>query len=264
MKPSEHTDDRKAYWEARLRADYGVGGVGYIGLGEGFNRWSYRVRRHVLRRTLRALRLPRGAAVLDVGSGTGFMINVWREAGLENIEGCDLTAVAVEGLSREFPSCRFREVDISSEQVPYVNDFDAVSASDVLFHIVDDDAYRKALSNVFRALKPGGYFVFSENFLHGRTLRSEHQVSRSLDEISDMLRGTGFRVIARRPLFVLMNNPIDSSNRLLRSSWRILKRALRRPRFGAAIGAVLYGPELGLVRTRREGPSSEVMVCLRP
>lgn len=264
MKPSEHTDDRKAYWEARLRADFDLGGVGYIGLGEAFNRWTYRVRRHVLRRTVRTLDLPPGASVLDVGAGTGFMIEVWRKAGFRNVEGCDLTAVAVDGLARQFPSYRFREVDISSEDAVYIGRFDAVSANDVLFHIVDDDAYRKALSNVFRALKPGGYFVFSENFLHGRTLRSEHQVSRSLDEISDMLRSTGFRVIARRPLFVLMNNPIDSSNRLLRSSWRILKRALRRPRFGAAIGAVLYGPELGLVRTRREGPSSEVMVCLRP
>jgi SAM-dependent methyltransferase len=192
------------------------------------------------------------------------MINVWRKAGLDNIQGCDLTAIAVDELAREFPSCRFREVDISSEEAVYIGEFDAVSANDVLFHIVDDDAYRRALSNVFRALRPGGYFVFSENFLHGRTLRSEHQVSRSIEEITAMLRETGFRVFARRPLFVLMNNPVDSSSRMLRSSWRLLKRAVRRPGVGGVLGAVLYGPELALVDIFKEGPSSEVMVCRRP
>ena len=255
---------RKAYWEARLRADYSLGGVGYIGLGEAFNRWSYRVRRHVLRRTLRTLDLTRDASVLDVGSGTGFMVDVWRTAGFRRVEGCDLTSVAVEGLSQRFPSTRFLTVDISGSNVPYLEQFDAVSANDVLYHIVDDAAYRRALTNISEALRPGGYFVFSENFLHGPTQRSEHQVSRSLDEITHMLVEAGFDVIARRPLFVLMNSPIDSRSRLLHFWWRHLARVLRRGRLGGVFGAMLYGPELGLIRIIKEGPSSEVMVCRRP
>ena len=127
-----------------------------------------------MRKILRTLDLPSNASVLDVGSGTGFMIDVWRRNGFENVEGCDLTAVAVEGLTRRFPSHRFINLDISSTQIPYSNEFDAVSSNDVLFHIVDDAAYQKALMNIFGALRPWGYFVFSDNFLHGPTLRSEH------------------------------------------------------------------------------------------
>ena len=160
-------DARRAYWETRLRADYNLGGVGYTELGEAFNRWIYRVRRHGMRKIIRKLALPRDASVLDVGSGTGFMIDVWRGAGFENVQGCDLTTVAVEGLTRRFPSHRFLNVDISSAQIPYSSEFDAVSSNDVLFHIVDDAGYQRAFTNIFGALRPGGYFVFSDNFLHG-------------------------------------------------------------------------------------------------
>ena len=192
------------------------------------------------------------------------MIDVWRGAGFENVDGCDLTTVAVDRLTRRFPSHRFLNVDISSTQIPYSSEFDAVSSNDVLFHIVDDAAYQRALTNIFGALRPGGYFVFSDNFLHGPTLRSEHQVSRSLEEITFMLRQAGFSIIARRPLFVLMNNPVDSSSRFLRLWWRKLSGALSRPGLGGALGAILYGPELGLVRIVKDGPSTEVMVCRRP
>lgn len=259
------SDDRKAYWEARLRSQYTLGGVGYLGLGDAFNRWSYRVRSRTLQRILRSLKLPRGAPVLDVGSGTGFMIEMWHKAGFTNVQGCDITSVAVGGLTQRFPSSRFLEVDISAGHVPYSTEFDAVSANDILYHIVDDAAYQRALSNLFAALRPGGYFVFTENFLHGPTRRAEHQVSRSLTEIEAMLRQAGFVTIVRRPVFVLMNNPIDSNSRLLRFWWQNLVRILRRaPRSAGAVGTLLYGPELALVRAMRDGPSTEVMVCRRP
>ena len=41
------TFDPRGYWEQRLSEHYTLGGVGYLGLGEGFNDWMYRVRRHV-------------------------------------------------------------------------------------------------------------------------------------------------------------------------------------------------------------------------
>ncbi len=69
--------DPRAYWEKRLAADPTLGGVGYITLGEGFNRWMYAVRREVTMRMMRRLVPdPANASVLDVGSGTGFYIGL--------------------------------------------------------------------------------------------------------------------------------------------------------------------------------------------
>ena len=48
--------------------------------------------------------------------------------------------------------------------------FQAISAYDVLFHIVDDARYERAIQNISALLSPGGVFFFSDLFLHGETL----------------------------------------------------------------------------------------------
>src|SRR3954469_12533943 len=108
------------YWESRLSANYSLGGVGYLGLGEGYNRWTYKVRRRVIRDSIRNLPVTQDSArVLDVGSGTGFMIETWMGLRFRNIEGCDLTQVAVDGLRRRFPSLEFHRTDVTSETIPW-------------------------------------------------------------------------------------------------------------------------------------------------
>lgn len=37
--------DRKRYWEDRRREEYSPEGTGFKGLGEGLNKWMYRVQR---------------------------------------------------------------------------------------------------------------------------------------------------------------------------------------------------------------------------
>ena len=51
------------------------------------------------------------------------------------------------------------------DQIARGASFDAVSAFDVLFHIVDDAAYGRAFQNIASLLKPGGWFLWSDNFL---------------------------------------------------------------------------------------------------
>src|SRR4051812_15466128 len=96
--------DRRAYWEDRLDRHPGREGVGHAGLGEGLNGWMYRVRRRVFLRELAPLMdaLP-SRRVLDVGSGTGFYLDRWRELGAAAIVASDLTEVAVRRLRSANP-----------------------------------------------------------------------------------------------------------------------------------------------------------------
>jgi len=256
--------DAATYWEERLGADYSLGGVGYRGLGEPYNRWAYRVRRHVILRRLRALALPSGAQVLDVGSGTGFMIETWREAGADTIDGCDITDIAVDRLRRRFPRSSFTKLDIGLEPLPEADRYDAVSANDVMFHIVDDAAYARAVANVVAALKPGGYFVFTDFFRRDATLRGRHWVGRSLHDTVAVMESAGLDVVDRRPVFVLMNGPAETLG-VLRGWWWVLSRALKvAPWAGGVVGALLYWPEVALCSAVRAGPTTELMVCRRP
>jgi SAM-dependent methyltransferase len=171
--------------------------------------------------------------------------------------------VAVTNLAERFPEYDFVQMDIGGATNQFAaSRFDAVSIMDVLFHIVDDTSYRRAFFNLARLLKPGGFLLFTENFLHQEAHRAPHQVQRTLPEIELMLQDVGLTPVLRRPQFVLMNMPIDSRSAIHHRFWSLLTKAVRRHRaFGNILGALLYQPELALASWLREGPSTELMIC---
>jgi SAM-dependent methyltransferase len=259
--------DPRSYWEERLGERLELDTVGFKGLGLPFNSWMYRVRRHVFRKYVRPLvRAAPGLEVLDVGSGSGFYLERWAEAGAAAVVGSDLTSAAVGELRRRFPQHEVIELDIGADpsELPERR-FGAASAFDVLFHVVDDERFERAIGNLYELLEPGGLLVISDNFVHGEAERAEHHVSRPLRAFEAALEGAGFDVLLRRPMFFLMNEPVDSRSRLHRAFWNRLARVLRRRKWrGGVIGATLYPFELAFLALLREGPSTELMICRKP
>ena len=255
--------DPALYWERRLQP-FDLAAVGYEGLGLPYNRWLYRLRHAAFQRLVRGIRRDWGQAqVLDIGSGTGFYVNEWRRLGA-SVTGSDLTRVAVENLSRAFPENRFAQFDVTKHPPFELASFDAISAVDVLFHIVDDGLYEAACRNVASLLKVGGHFIFSENFLHGETVRGANQVSRARADVERAMTSAGLELVVRRPMFVLMNAPIDSASPLLHAYWRKLTSGLSRfPGAGGVVGASLYPIERLLVWLCKESPSTEFAVYRR-
>ncbi|MFC5826470.1 class I SAM-dependent DNA methyltransferase [Nonomuraea insulae] len=255
----------KDFWEQRLDADWTESGVGYKQLGLAFNTWIYRIRGEVFRREVGGLGLDLSSArILDIGSGTGFYLRQWQYLGAGSITGADLTSAAVERLRGRFPGKEILRLDIAEPgDAIEPASFDAVSAMDVLFHITDDQRYRSALRSIGRAIKPGGAFVLSENFLHGREQRGEHQVNHTLSWISGALDEAGFDVVRRVPMLVLMNAQVDA-NPVWRKLWGgFLRAATLTEVTGGAAGALLALAERRLVRVVRESPTTELMICRR-
>lgn len=252
------------YWENRLKKMFGLHGVGYIGMGRYYNNWLYKIRGIIFIRRMKRMGIDfAGVDVLDIGSGTGFYIERWKELGVKTIVGTDITSIAIEELKRKYLNDVFYQVDIGGD-IETINKFrfDIVSAFDVLFHIVDDRRYAKAIHNIYSILKPGGFFVFSDNFLHQETKRGTHQVSRSLNEIEKILNDTSFEIIERIPMFVLMNSPVDSNSTLLKKLWQIISKfASINEVFGFLLGAFLYPLELVLISLVKEGPSTKMIIC---
>jgi ubiquinone/menaquinone biosynthesis C-methylase UbiE len=257
-------DDHQRFWENRLAEDWTVSGVGYQALGRPFNAWMYRVRREVFLREVGTLGVSGASRVLDVGSGTGFYVDCWKEIGAGEVVGSDLTESAVSQLRQRIPEVKFVQVDITQakDELPE-SSFDAVSCMDVLFHITDDDRYLAALSNLARVLRPGGAFVLSENFLNRPADRTAHQVSRTKEWIESALENAGFRVERRVPMLFLMNAQVDAP-RPWRKIWGGALRAitLTRPT-GWLAGAALYQVDRRLVSIVSESPTTELMICRR-
>jgi SAM-dependent methyltransferase len=253
------------WWEARHRERAGFDAVGYAGAGEAYNAWLYRVRRTLFRRHVAPLAW-RDSSVLDVASGTGFYLERWSETGAGEVVGSDVSETAVLRLRASFPDLRIDRFDVSGAvgELPQ-RQFDLVSAFDVLFHLLDDAAYGRAVANLARLTKPGGLLVISENFrLAGPRRFASVQVNREEGEILALLAEAGFAVVERRPMFVVMNAPARGNSPRLDAWWQRAHRLLiRRPSLGGVLGAALYPVELACLRVVREAPSTELAICRR-
>jgi SAM-dependent methyltransferase len=258
--------DPQTYWDERHTRRYGPESVGYAGLGVPYNVWMYRVRARVVERQLRKAGIDLSTRdVLDIGSGTGFYVRLWSRLGAKTVTGSDFSPFAVRALREQFPDKRFFELDVTTTTLPAaLGQFDVVSAFDILYHIVNDDAYRRAISNIRSLVRAGGYFILSENFMSRDRETGVHPVCRNRSEITGLLAESGFEAIARAPVFVLMNRPLKSSNALLSAMWRFIIRVTKmnhRPYLGDWLGAALYPLDLACSRFMSTGPSTEMMIC---
>ena len=142
--------------------------------------------------------------------------------------------------------------------------FDAVTAIDVLTHVLDDGAYSRALANIHRALKPGGHLLYTDSFFHGPGKRHEdYWRGRTLAEATEAIEASGFEIVSRVPFSVLMSAPTDTRHRERNERlWEaVLRPFLSREWTGFLLGAVLYPAERALVRLLRESPAIELMCC---
>jgi 2-polyprenyl-3-methyl-5-hydroxy-6-metoxy-1,4-benzoquinol methylase len=262
----DSSSDPGEYWQNRLTANYSLDGTGYQTLGQQYNRWMYKIRKVIVKRVVkRSISELNSKDVFDIGSGTGFYIDMWRKLGVISVCGSDITDVAVLKLRQNYPSSEFFKLDIGQDELPdqlSTRRFDIISAFDVLFHITDDDRYRNAILNISRLLREDGIFLFSENFLHRDALRSQHQVSRPIGSIERILQERGFKILDRIPMFMIMNAPVDTDSRILTSTWKLIRSTAKKGKFASNFtGCMLYPLEYILTSIAKEGPSTELMIC---
>jgi SAM-dependent methyltransferase len=108
--------------------------------------------------------------VLDVGSGAGHWIDFYLavlDAG--QVVGVEISAVAVDTLSHSYaddPRVRIIEADVSAAAPGIEGEFDVINAIGVMFHIVDDDLWRRAVANLGKLLTRDGVLVIGGQFGH--------------------------------------------------------------------------------------------------
>ncbi|MDR3708370.1 MAG: methyltransferase domain-containing protein [Capsulimonadaceae bacterium] len=119
--------------------------------------WWFVARRDLIAQFLKDLALPAGIDILDIGCGTGAMLDKLEEFG--NVVGADFSTEALAFCrkrgQREGKQYRLVRADIRC--LPFAdNSFDVITAMDIVEHI-DHDAL--AVSEIRRVLKPGGYLL---------------------------------------------------------------------------------------------------------
>ena len=109
--------------------------------------------RHITSSILSRLTLPTKMQILDAGCGTGANLNFLSPYG--RVIGIDISPVALKYVhSRGYKTTRLGSIT----NIPFKNNsFDLITCFDVLGHKRVNDS--KAISELYRVLKPGGYLI---------------------------------------------------------------------------------------------------------
>lgn len=259
----------KDYWAGLHDSAEDLGIVGHPTMPLIFNRYLYANAAHSV---LRALDV-RGRTVLDVGSGTGFWVDLWLREGAAKVCGSDLVATAVERLRERFPQSEFAVADIA-EQPPFLDStFDVVTIMSVLHHVIEDARFRAALRNLASQLAPGGRIaVLDPLVVRGRwmppSMESAHNVVRTLPQWQSALDDAGLRVAAIEPTAWFFSDPVDAGSKAAftahRYVWRGLGAALKgRDRLASLVVPPVAALDREVTSRLRTGPSSKLLLLAR-
>ncbi len=188
------------YWDKLLSENTSLKGVGWPNWPESYNLILYKKYLKGFEKVIIDLaqkfdfKLDDKICVFEIGPGTGFYTNYFYQAGIKNYTGADISEASVQKLRLKYPAFSFLRKDIS-EQDTFVkeneNKFDLICIVDVLLHITDDSKFRRAVDNICRMLKSGGYIIIGDAISiyrkanHAEGTKYTHDVSRHIDYLNE-------------------------------------------------------------------------------
>lgn len=264
------------YWSTRVTGDGSLANVGHVALGA-YNQYAYPLRLEALSRAVQGL-APPGSRVFDGGFGEGVYLEYWRQRGAGIVSGLDFSPRAVAAARLRYPESHLVQGDLaSSTDLAGFGQYDIVTAIDVLYHIVDDEAWGRAVHNLLGLVGPGGSFIASDKFpREGAWQPMKHVRRRSLAMWQAALQEQGFEIVRRVPVFVLMDDPITCGSHPLLGKvaylqWKVLLKLVRmakvHPMLHRATAAVVAHLQLPIERfllgRLSETPNLELIVARR-
>jgi SAM-dependent methyltransferase len=178
--------------------------------------------------------------------------------------GVDLSGSAVERLRRQFPDGTFAQLDLTRgdealEAAVGHQRFDLVTAIDVLYHIVDDGEFARALASLGRVVAPGGRLLVSDVFVERPTTIAAHVRRRPLSQYEESLATQDLRLLGREAVFAVLGDPVPRpgfkpTDLAMHIFWRVLSKSVRsvpeiaRDDFGRIAAQLLTSLDSGLRR----------------
>jgi SAM-dependent methyltransferase len=176
-----------AYWLRRHEESQGdIRSVGNRGKSIEENEAGYRNKTRQLANILRReLGAPRGKRVLDLGCGIALYAPALTKMGIE-YTGADVSPVALAQARARCPAGQFVQSDILNLRLETLH-FDAVMAVDVLCHLTDDAAWRKAIAIIADLVKRDAVGIIVDRIEAQRVQYQDYVLHRTITEYQKAL-----------------------------------------------------------------------------
>ena len=205
------TYNPKTYWEKRLSGKFSLSGVGYAGFSEYYNKWLYKAKIRTLKKALSLFKIDiSNKTICDIGCGTGFFVEFYKQLGVKEIVGIDITSISIESLKLKYPEYDFIRGDVSSYKLEKIvkRKFDILNVFDVLYHIKGDKAFEQAIANISSLTQKMGFIFISDMYGLNNIEPAEHVKFRGRKIYKEVLAENGIEMIGILPLYYLLNQPI--------------------------------------------------------
>jgi len=187
----------------------------------------------------------KGAKVLELAPGVGYFTGLFDRRSPGGLTGIDITKESVELLRARYPKYTFEQGDITDPAlVPAGGPFALASAFSVVFHILDDDKFFEAIANIGKALKPGGYAIWSDNLPKESTEAKGHVRFRALSLHEEALTAAGLDLVEVVPINYWGAEPVAESDfsglESAQEIWKRLSHHARKSEFRGWLAGLLF------------------------
>ncbi|MGN6380750.1 MAG: class I SAM-dependent methyltransferase [Gaiellales bacterium] len=172
VKGPRHAYESKQFFESWHRASGDLSDSETISSGASAidTRYHYNAVENTLLAYFAESRRRSAGRVLDVGSGAGHWIDFYRDVlAAELVVGVEISEIAVASLTAKYAGqsgVEIVEADVSAPEPGLTGPFDVINAIGVMFHIVDDAVWQRAVRNLGSLLAADGVLVVGGQFGH--------------------------------------------------------------------------------------------------
>ncbi len=212
--------DASRYWSKRLHRSASLEATGTLPFDGRYQQWLYRLKEAAIRRVLRPWRDGlRGVSVLNVGCGGGYFEPFFAACGASRLMGVDFVASAVERLQADRPEFEYAVADLTQPLPASLagRSFDLVTAIDVLYHVVDDRRFTRALANLCSLCRPdGGLLLWTDAPGRAAERGATHCRYRDRSAYDNILADHGLSIARTTPMYCCFDVYTSWSERLAR------------------------------------------------
>jgi 2-polyprenyl-3-methyl-5-hydroxy-6-metoxy-1,4-benzoquinol methylase len=197
------TDEALEYWDRRHEREGWLRSGGDIGLSAELNEMFYVIRLAKLISLIGPRTSPSVPLfTLDGGCGKGYFSEALQRCG-HRVTGIDASAHAIEHCRRT-GNARYEQSSLHSFSSPWL--YDVVYAVDVLFHILDDDVWKRSLVNLASLVRLSGLLIVTDVPGDSVETKGNYIVHRPRAAYLDTLSSLGFRLRSVVPYQFLGND----------------------------------------------------------